>query len=116
VFRHHMNLKPLPVITVIAALGYLGSLGIGIAQNPEISVHGAFDGDTMYTVLPPNAIDAIMEPEFVTGEEADEQMSPDEMVLGIMFGGETRAYSLWHLDAHEIVNDSIAGVPIAATW
>jgi hypothetical protein len=111
-----MNLKPLSIISVIIGLGYLGSVSIGIAQKPEVSVHGTFDGDTMYTVLPPDAIDAIMEPEFVTGEEADKQMSPDEMVLGIMFGGETRAYSLWHLDAHEIVNDSIAGVPIAATW
>ena len=57
-----------------------------------------------------------MEPEFLSGEEAAAQMSPDEMVMGILVGGEARAYSLWHLDAHEIVNDTIAGTPIAATW
>jgi hypothetical protein len=90
--------------------------GMGEAQRPEISVHGTFDGDTMYTVLPPDAIGAIAEPEFLTGEDADSQMSGDEMVLGITLGGETKAYSLWQLDAHEIVNDSIAGTPIAATW
>jgi hypothetical protein len=70
----------------------------------------------MYTVLPPNAIPAIMEPAFLTGDDAAEQMSADEPVLGIMLGDEVKAYSLWHLDAHEIVNDTIAGVPIAATW
>lgn len=106
----------LALIGVLAALGYLACVGVGSAQRPEISVHGTFDGDTMYTVLPPDVISAIMEPEFVTGREADRQMSPDEMVLGIMVSGETKAYSLWHLDAHEIVNDSIAGIPIAATW
>ena len=86
------------------------------AQRPEPEVHGTFDGDTMYTVLPPNAIPAIMEPEFLTGEAAADQMSADESVLGIMLGDEVKAYSLWHLDAHEIVNDTIAGIPIAATW
>jgi hypothetical protein len=57
-----------------------------------------------------------MDPELLSGGEADAQMSPDETVMGILVGGEARAYSLWHLDAHEIVNDSIAGIPIAATW
>lgn len=87
-----------------------------LSQRPELEVHGVFDGDTMYTVLPPEAIPAILEPEFISGEEADSQMSPDEMVMGILAGGEARAYSLWHLDAHEVVNDTIGGIPIAATW
>jgi hypothetical protein len=34
----------------------------------------------------------------------------------VVLGGEARAYSLWQLDAHEIVNDQIAGTAIAATW
>jgi hypothetical protein len=90
--------------------------GTPLAQSAEPKIHGVFDGDTMYTVLPPNAIPAIMEPEFVSGADADSQMSPDEPVMGLFLGGEARAYSLWHLDAHEIVNDEIAGIPVAATW
>jgi hypothetical protein len=86
------------------------------AQRPEPEVYGVFDGDTMYTVLPAGAIPAIMAPEFVTGAEADSQMSPEEPVMGIFLGGEARAYSLWHLDAHEIVNDEVAGIPISGTW
>ncbi len=86
------------------------------SQRPESEVHGVFDGDTMYTVLPADAIPAILEPVFLSGEEGDSQMSPDEMVLGILLDGEARAYSLWQLDAHEIVNDSVGGLPIAPTW
>ena len=90
--------------------------GGGFSQRPEPEVHGVFDSDTMYTVLPPDAIPAILEPVFLSGAEADSQMSPDEMVLGIILNGEARAYSLWQLDAHEIVNDSLGGLPIAPTW
>jgi len=86
------------------------------AQRSEPTVHGVFDGDSMYTVLPPNTIPAIMAPEFVSGQEAMAQMQPDEMVLGVQIEGDARAYSLWQLDAHEIVNDTVGGVPLAATW
>ncbi len=106
------------VIMLLAGflLGVAVRPGPALSQRPEPKVHGVFDGDTMYTVLPPGGIPAITEPIFISGEDAEEQMSPDEMLMGILVGGEARAYSLWHLDAHEIVNDSIGGVPIAATW
>ena len=86
------------------------------AQRPKLSVYGVFHGDTCYTVLVPGAIPAIKKPLFVTGESADAQMSSEEPVLGVIYGGEAKAYSLWHLDDHEIVNDTISGVAIAATW
>lgn len=103
------------VSAVLFGFGLMMPCG-GLSQRPEPEVHGVFDSDTMYTVLPPDAIPAILEPVFLSGEEANSQMSPDEMVLGILLGGEARAYSLWQLDAHEIVNDSLAGLPIAPTW
>jgi len=86
------------------------------AQRPEPETHGVFDGDTMFTVLPPGAIPAIDAPTFLSGEKAAGQMSPDEPVLGVVIDGDARAYSLWHLDSHEIVNDVVGGTPIAATW
>lgn len=86
------------------------------AQRPEPEMHGVFDGDTMFTVLPPGAIPAIHTPAFVTGDKADLQMSPDEPVIGVVIAGDARAYSLWHLDSHEIVNDVVGGTPIAVTW
>jgi hypothetical protein len=86
------------------------------AQRSEPEVYGTFDGDPMYTLLPPGAIPAIDEPQFVTGSEADAQMLPDEPVLGLVIGDDARAYSLWQLDSHEIVNDVVGGVAVAATW
>ena len=52
----------------------------------------------------------------MTGDAANAQMSPEEPVLGVAIGNDAHAYSLWQLDAHEIVNDIVGDVPIAATW
>ncbi len=40
----------------------------------------------------------------------------DDRVLGVVIGGEARAYPLRILNAHEVVNDTLAGVPIAVTY
>lgn len=76
----------------------------------------ALMGDTLYTVLPLDAIPAIDEPQFVTVSVADTFLSETEMVIGVSIDGDERAYSAWQLDEHEIVNDVVGGVPIAATW
>jgi hypothetical protein len=87
-----------------------------LSQRSKPKILGVFDGDTMYSVLPPDAIPAVRNPVFLSSLEADAQMSPDEPVLGVVVNGEAKAYSLWQLDAHEIVDDVIGGTPIAATW
>jgi hypothetical protein len=70
----------------------------------------------MYQVLPAGAIPALTDPIFVTGKAAAKQMAGDEPVMGLVTQGEAKAYSLWHLDAHEIVNDVIGDIPIAVAW
>ena len=74
------------------------------------------DGDPVPVLLPPDAIPSIDAPELVTADEADELYLPDEPIMGVVIEGEARAWSLWHLDRHEIVNDVVGGQPIAATW
>jgi len=86
------------------------------AQMKKGEVVATVEGDPMYFVLPPGTIPAITAPVFVSGDEANRQMADDEPVLGIVVGNEASAYSLWQLDAHEIVNDRIGDVPIAVTW
>jgi Protein of unknown function (DUF3179) len=86
------------------------------AQKEEPPVHGVFDGDEMYTLLPVNAIPAILNPEYLTGEEAAAQMAPDEPVMGVFSENDAVCWSTWQLDHHEIVNDTLAGKSIAATW
>jgi hypothetical protein len=83
-------------------------------RSPEVVA--TIGGEEVYQVLAVGTIPAIDDPEFVSGADADRQMRADEPVLGVVIDGEARAYSLWQLDAHEIVNDQIVGRAIAATW
>jgi hypothetical protein len=66
--------------------------------------------------LPRDAIPAIDDPQFYGVEEADEEYGPEELVLGVEVDGEARAYSISLLSSREIVNDTVAGQPIAVTW
>ena len=68
------------------------------------------------TLLPRDGIPAIDNPTFMEVEEANLFYDPDELVMGVVFDGEVRAYSVPFLSNHEIVNDEVAGVKIAVTW
>jgi hypothetical protein len=67
------------------------------------------------TVLPKDAIPAIMSPSF---EEAGKVswLRGDSPVVGVSIGGESRAYPIPILSRHEIVNDKFGGIPFAVTW
>lgn len=65
-------------------------------------------------VLPRDAIPAIKDPEFVTANRAG--LDDNEPVIGITMNGESRAYSVYLLNHHEIVNDTIGSDKIAITW
>ncbi|MCH8946100.1 MAG: DUF3179 domain-containing protein [Acidobacteria bacterium] len=84
--------------------------------KPEPKQEQVGDGILMH-ILEPDAIPAIDDPQFVSAKEAKAFMHPDEPVLGLFDGKVAKAYSLWHLDRHEIVNDSLPGLgPVAVTW
>lgn len=68
------------------------------------------------TVLGYDAIAAILEPEFVSADEAGEWMVASEQVVGLSVNGDHRAYSIPMLSRHEIVNDTLGGKPVAITW
>lgn len=84
----------------------------GVASN-EIESEPEY---TIVTLLPKDAIPSIDNPQFYGVEEADEEYDPNEIVMGVIFNGEARAYSVNMLSSHEIVNDMVSGVPIAVTW
>jgi hypothetical protein len=62
-----------------------------------------------------DCIPSIDSPKFVSADEAD-HLADDAVVIAISYGDEHRAYPARILDHHEIVNDTIAGEPIAITW
>lgn len=88
--------------------------GIGVTSDdlPRLT---ELEGDKVYNLIRPDRIPAIDEPRLVPADAAD-FMAADELVLGVAEGGLAKAYSLWHLDRHEIVNDWLGRGPIAATW
>jgi hypothetical protein len=65
---------------------------------------------------PKDGIPAIDEPEFDSVGAANEWLNAREPVVVVSINGETKAYPIQVLTWHEIVNDSIAGVPVAVTF
>lgn len=85
-----------------------------VRGQPEAS--DLVEGAPIHTVLPVDAIPAIDDPQYLQADVAAAFLKPDEPVLGVTGGGETKAFSLWQLNIHEIVNDVIGGTPVAVTW
>jgi hypothetical protein len=122
----------LRVAPTLAMLALVIAFGLFIAQRfgvfPEtvtVQLHaGAATGGApeardlrMVTLLPKDGIPAIFDPDFVTALEADERFfEPGDLVIGVEINGDARAYGIAHLSRHEIVNDTVGGVPIAVTW
>ena len=68
------------------------------------------------TLLGFDAIPAVLDPEFVDAAQADEWLEDDDLIIGVSINGDSRAYSVPMLSAHEIVNDVVGGEPVAVTW
>jgi hypothetical protein len=64
---------------------------------------------------PPDGIPALDEPSFSPAGAVD-WLDVQEPVLSLTVGGQTRAYPVQVLIWHEIVNDTIGGVPVAVTY
>ncbi len=65
---------------------------------------------------PKDGIPAIDRPRFVSAAAADTWLKPQEPVILVAHGGDTRAYPLEILIWHEIVNDTLGGMPVAITF
>lgn len=90
------------------------------------------------TLLPFDAIPAVLDPTFISAEEADAKLTellkdrsqrdadnalllggsdPDDaLVLGLSINGDSRAYYVPTLSRVEIVNDTVGDQPLAVTW
>ena len=92
-------------------------LAAALMTLASLAAQFEIDGDMMYNVLPVDAIPAILKPKFVSGKAAERIMRAEEQVIGVVGPkGTAVAYSTWHLDSHEIVNDVVDGVALAVTW
>ena len=64
---------------------------------------------------PRDGIPSVEKPKFVAASAAN-FMRPTDRVIGITVNGESRAYPINILNWHEIVNDTIKGVPVSVTY
>ena len=64
---------------------------------------------------PKDGIPSIDKPNFVAASEAN-FVSDNDIVIGLQINGETKAYPLFILVWHEIVNDIVGDVPVAVTY
>ena len=85
-----------------------------LGKRGVIAADKGYSQDHIYTVLPIDAIPAIKKPQFVSAREA--KLRDDSPMIGVSFNGESHAYSIYLLNGHEIVNDVVGAVKIAATW
>ncbi|MDH3232589.1 MAG: DUF3179 domain-containing protein [Alphaproteobacteria bacterium] len=83
----------------------------------DFSKHSVDLGEIFSGGPPRDGIPAIDKPAFVTAKEAASKGLPDrEAVIAVAINGDVRAYPLRILMWHEIVNDTVGGVPVAVTF
>lgn len=65
---------------------------------------------------PRDGIPALLNPEFISAEEADGKLQSNDKVIGVTLGGSTRAYPIRILNYHELANDRIGDTPFLVSW
>jgi hypothetical protein len=58
---------------------------------------------------------ALDNPRFINASQAS-SLAPDDLVLGLEWEGQARAYPLSMMTYHHIANDAIGGKPFLATY
>ena len=110
-------------LAVVALLTQIPGTPVWRLFNPTLTVTVAGPGGgaepielKIISVLPRDAIVAILDPTFVSGDEAAAQMVPASRVIGLSINGDHRAYSTAQLSSREVVNDTVGGMPVVVTW
>ncbi|MPY91850.1 MAG: DUF3179 domain-containing protein [Acidimicrobiia bacterium] len=84
-------------------------------EDPSFGPPAVASGDLRPGGPPPDGIPAIDEPRFHNVDDVD-FLSDREPVFVLEIDGDARAYPLQILTWHEIVNDTVAGIPVAVTY
>ena len=111
-------------IALLSTLGWWAYKNIVLAQLP-VSIEWPktnFDKSNvdMNEILsggpPKDGIPPIDEPKFVSPDSAAQWLDPREPVVVVVLPSAARAYPIQILTWHEIVNDTLAGVPVSVTF
>lgn len=83
--------------------------------HTDFSRHSVDYSEILSGGPPKDGIPAIDHPTFAPVSEAH-GLSPRAPVISVVIGGEAKAYPLRIMIWHEIVNDTVGGVPVTVTW
>ncbi len=105
-------------LMLAVGLGVAGALGswprhVGSAP-PALTAEEQEALAKMERLLGRDMIAPIYDPKFVTAAQAT--LRDDELILGVELNGEVKAYPITVLNGREMVNDTVGGVPILASW
>jgi len=129
-------------VLVVIGVVFAGAMGVQIWHTWTIRNRVVGDGENVASYgynlsnlsVDPNLVvasglvkdgqQAMVDPDFHTAEKIDEANQNEfkravvgsDMVIGVAINGEARAYPIRILNWHEIVNDTLGGVPIAVTF
>lgn len=92
-------------------------LPAGPGQKPwNVTRHVIAIKDIQSGGPPRDGIPSLNSPKFISVEQADHLLKPDDMVMGIAADGVAKAYPIRILNWHEVVNDEIVGQPVLVSW
>ncbi len=116
--------RRIPVSILVLVAGVLGAPADGLTDPqrwrgewPRTDfAKRSVDTDEILSGGPPkDGIPSIDDPRF-RPVAAGVELADTEPVIGLIVGGDARAYPLRILTWHEIVNDTVGGVPVAVTY
>lgn len=84
--------------------------------NTDFSKHSVPLDEIFSGGVPKDGIPPIYDPQFASIDEVSTLYVGTEPVIAVVIDGKARAYPLGILMTHEIVNDELAGKPIAVTY
>ena len=93
------------------------SLANAAASATPSSTNVRIQDDNEYNIrflIPFDGIAPVYDPIFVAA--ADAPLIDDELIIGVAWGGEAKAYPISVLRFREMVNDELAGIPMLVTW
>ena len=63
-----------------------------------------------------DGIPPLNDPDYVSPSETQKWLEPEDFVIGVELNGDARAYPRRIIDWHEMVNDTIGGVPVSLAY
>ncbi len=115
VTRKKISMLPAIVAVLGAAMLYAQERGRGAFVGPP---QGPIDLSEFKPLKLMEPLKPIINAPMIQAKDVKDEVRSGELVLGVVLGGQARAYPLNMLTGpeREIVNDTLGGRAIAATW